>query len=77
MDQVQGWLSAGGNGRERDGTEDGEGETAGEGDEVLKGVVDRLCKGKRGSTEQDTGKAASHLDQEIDVPGLDVPERDE
>ena len=77
MDQVQEWLSAGSNGRGKKGRSSREGEAAQEADNVLKGLVDRLSKSKEESGGHEAGRERSYLDQEMDVPGLDVPERDE
>lgn len=78
MDQVQEWLSAGGNGREKKGNGSEGGEDAGEEEnEIVKGLVERIAKTRGGSGENKTGKTASYLDEELDLPGLDVPEREE
>jgi len=77
MDQVQEWLSAGGNGREKHEKEDkGEGETEAD-DEIVKGLVDRLARDKGAAGEGVSGEARPCRDDEVDLPGLDVPERKE
>ena len=77
MDQVQGWLSAGRNGSGKDGKSSGKEEDVPEGDDVLKGLVDRLAKKKEDSGRNKAERSRPYLDQEMDVPGLDVPERDD
>jgi len=77
MDQVQDWLSAGGNGREKHAMEDkGEGETEAD-DEIVKGLVDRLAREKGAAGEGASGEARLYRDDEVDLPGMDVPEREE
>ena len=77
MDQVQGWLSAGRNGSGEDGKSSGKEEDVPEGDDVLKGLVDRLAKKKEDSGGNKAERSRPYLDQKMDVPGLDVPERDD
>ena len=77
MDQVQDWLSAGGNGREKHEKEDKEeGETAAD-DEIVKGLVDRLGRDKGAAGEAASGEARPYRDDEVELPGLDVPELEE
>ena len=54
----------------------GEGDVP-EGDNVLKGVADRLAKSKGESGTDRPGETKSYLDGEMDLPGLDVPDREE
>ena len=77
MDQVQEWLSAGGNGREKHEMEDkGEGETEAD-DEIVKGLVDRLARDKGAAGEEASGEARPYGEDTLDLPGLDVPELEE
>jgi len=77
MDQVQDWLSAGGNGREKQRKEDkGDGGSSAD-DEIAKGLVDRLARDKGAAGESTSGEARPYRDDGLDLPGLDVPERDE
>lgn len=75
MDKVQERLIAGGNGRER-GKRNG-GDTDSEGDGLVKGLVDRLCKGGEVRGRNGPGQSGPYPDGAIDVPGLDVPEWEE
>jgi hypothetical protein len=77
MDQVQEWLSAGSNGGEGDGKSNGKEEDVPEGDDVLRGLAERLAKKEEDSGGQDAERSRPYLDQEMDLPGLDVPERDD
>jgi hypothetical protein len=77
MDQVQDWLSAGGNGRGREGKSSAKEEDVPEGDDVLKGLVERLAGKKEESGGDNAERSRPYPDQEIDLPGLDVPPRDE
>ena len=77
MDQVQDWLSAGGNGREKQRKEDkGDGGSSAD-DEIAKGLVDRLARDKGAGSERASGEARPYRDDGLGLPGLDVPERDE
>ena len=77
MDQVQDWLSAGGNGREKHEKEDkGEGETVAD-DEIVKGLVNRLARDKGAAGERAPGEARPYRDDGLNLPGLDVPELEE
>jgi hypothetical protein len=78
MEQVQGWLRAKGNGREDEDRDDGEaGDAEGESSEVVKGLVERIGKGRRGVEEKRSEDSRRYLDEDLDLPGLDVPERKE
>lgn len=78
MDQVQKWVSAGKNGSGRESGEPQGRETRREGeDQIIRGLMDRLTKEINRIEESRQEKPGSYLDQDIDVPGLDVPERDE
>ena len=79
MDQVQGDVSGGGNGRERH-TGEGEGEgTRGDTstqDEIAQGVMKRILKGDQRVGEEKPAGEQPLQNGELDVPGLDVPERE-
>ena len=72
MDQVQKWISAGGNGRGEQASHIEEAAEDQDGNHILKGLMDRLSKhaGERELPHEE--KSGSYLDQE-----MDVPERDE
>jgi len=77
MHHVQEGLIAGGNGKGKQiGGGSGEGDVP-EGDDVLKGVVDHLAKSRGSGGGDGPGKTKSYLDAEMDLPGLDVPDREE
>ena len=70
-------MIAGGNGKGKQiGGGSGEGDVP-EGDDVLKGVANRLAKSKGESGTDRPGETKSHLDGDMDLPGLDVPDREE
>ena len=76
MDQVQGGVSGDRNGRERHAGEgEGEGEVSPR-DEIAQGVMKRILKGDQRVGEEKPAAAQSLPDGELDVPGLDVPERE-
>jgi hypothetical protein len=68
-------LIAGGNGRDRGKGAGGGGQS--EADGLVRGLIDRLRRGKEVRGEGGAGQGAPYPDGAIDVPGLDVPEREE
>lgn len=78
MGQVQGGVS-GGNGKDQH-AEQREGErTLGDSssqDEIARGVAKRILKGDQPVREEKPAGAQPLQNGELDVPGLDVPERD-
>ena len=79
MDQVQGDVSGDRNGRERHtgvGEGEGTGADASTRDEIAQGVMKRILKGDQRVGEEKPAAAQSLPDGELDVPGLDVPERE-
>lgn len=70
-------MISGGNGRGDHRGKNAGGAVEGEADGLLKGLVDRL----RGGTVSEGGEKPAggrpYPEGEIDVPGLDVPEREE
>jgi hypothetical protein len=78
MDQVSKRISFGSNGSGSKGRggvgpkKDYDEETS-----IIKGLVERLSKEIDRIEDSCHRKPGSYLDQDIDVPGLDVPERDE
>jgi hypothetical protein len=78
VDKVQGRLSAGENGREKD-IEGRRGEASGKaGDiEIVMRLIDRLSRHAVADRPRGTGNTSPHAGSELDLSGLDVPEREE
>lgn len=68
-------MIAGGNGRDR-GKGAGGGEQS-EADGLVSGLIDRLRRSRDVRGEGGVGQGGPYPDGAIDVPGLDVPEREE
>lgn len=77
MDHVQEQLSAGGNGRGDREPAGGKKRTDATSDELLQGLIGRLSRGRGDRSAEDHGGTTPYPDEEMDVPGLEVPERDE
>jgi hypothetical protein len=78
MDQVSKRISVGSNGSGSKGRGIvGQNKGHDEETSIIKGLVERLSKEIDRIEETRHRKPGSYLDQDIDVPGLDVPERDE
>ena len=72
MDQVQGWLSSGSNGPEKPEEDQDHKE-----DKIIKGLVEKL-KQKDGQEKVKPGEGIQpYLDDGLDLPGLEVPDREE
>ncbi len=71
MDQVQGWLSSGRNGKDIPVEEQGNKE-----DKIVRGLVEKLGQ-KDGQEEVKPGGGSQpYLDVGLDLPGLEVPDRE-
>ena len=77
MDHVQEQLSAGGNGRGDREPAGGKKRTDATSDELVRGLIGRLSRGSGDRSDEDQGRTNRYPDEEMDVPGLEVPERDE
>lgn len=78
MGQVQEWLSAGNDGREKHEKDGDKSNRTGEDEsEIVKGLVDRIAKNRKCSGEEEADEARPYLDEDLDLPGLDVPECEE
>lgn len=77
MDHVQEQLSAGGNGRGDRESGGAEKRTEATSDQLVRGLIGRLSRGRRNRGAEDQGGTKPYPDEEMDVPGLEVPERDE
>lgn len=77
MDHVQELLSAGDNGRGDREPAGGKKRTDATSDELLRGLIGRLSRGRGDRSAEDQSQTKRYPDEEMDVPGLEVPERDE
>ncbi len=67
MDQVQGWLSSGNNGREK--PEEGQGHKE---DKIVKSLVEKLNQKDKQENVKPGGGIQPYLDDGLDLPGLEV-----
>ena len=72
MGQVQGRLNSGSKGRGKQ-----EGNQSQKDDEVLKTLVEKLTDQDGQESVEQVGVAHPYLDEELDLPGLEVPDREE
>jgi hypothetical protein len=72
MDQVQGWLSSGSNGREKPEKDQDHKE-----DKIIKGLVEKLNQKDGQENVKPGGGIQPYLDDGLDLPGLEVPDREE
>ena len=78
MDQVSKWIGCGSNGSGRENKETRrQDEQPDHEDRIIRGLMERLAREIDRIEESRQEKPGSYLDQDIDVSGLDVPERDE
>ncbi len=72
MDQTQGRLNSGNKGSEKQ-----EGNHGLPDDEVVKRLVEKLTDQDGQESVEQVGVAHPYLDEELDLPGLEVPDREE
>lgn len=72
MDQVQGWLSSGSNGREKPEEDQDHKE-----DKIIKGLVEKLNQKDGQENVKPSGGIQPYPDNGLDLPGLEVPDREE
>ena len=72
MDQVQGWLSLGSKGREKPDEDQDHKE-----DKIIKGLVEKLNQKDGQENVKPGGDVQPYLDDGLDLPGLEVPDREE
>jgi len=72
MDQVQGWLSSGSNRREKPEEDQDHNE-----DKIIKGLVEKLNQKDGQENVKPGGDVQPYLDDGLDLPGLEVPDREE
>jgi len=72
MDQVQGWL-----GSEIDGRGKPEEEQGYKEEKIIKGLVEKLKQKDGQENVKPGGDVQPYLDDGLDLPGLEVPDREE
>lgn len=72
MDQVQGWLSSGSKGQEKSEEDQDHKE-----DKIIKGLVEKLNKKDGQENVKPSGGIQPYPDNGLDLPGLEVPDREE
>ena len=71
MDQTQGRLISGSDGREKQ-----DGNQGLQNDEVVKRLVEKLSEQDSEESAKTMGVAHPYPDEELDLPGLEVPDRE-
>lgn len=72
MDQVQGWLSSGSKGQEKPEEDQDHKE-----DKIIKGLVEKLNQKDGQENVKPSGGIQPYPDNGLDLPGLEVPDREE